>query len=47
MGAALDKLFSVSDAFDHPVTVGVLIGLGPRAVEGDQSGDPAEVRRAL
>ena len=40
MGAAVDKLFSVSDAFDHPVTVGVLIGLGvvlvlwPLTVEG-------------
>ena len=40
MDAAIDKLFSVSDAFDHPVTIGVLIGLGvvlllvPLTVEG-------------
>lgn len=28
MSAAIDKLFRLSDALDHPVTVGVLIGLG-------------------
>lgn len=40
MGAAIDRLFSVSDAFDSPVTVGVLIGVGvvlllvPLTIEG-------------
>ena len=53
MDAAIDKLFSVSEAFDHPVTVTVLIGLGvvlllvPLVVEGlSRSGRLDTARRS-